>query len=43
MGTHVPKLNKGLPFAPKQVDINVSTAAKKLALLPKRTYNGDVK
>ena len=44
MGTHVLKLNKGLIFAQKRANINVSmSAAPKLALVPAGRYNFDVK
>ena len=42
--THVLKLNKVPLFAKKPVNINISgSAAPKLALVPARHYNSDVK
>ena len=44
MGAHVLKLNKGLLFARKPVNINVSrSAAAKLALVPASRSNYNVK
>ena len=44
MGVHVLKLKKGLLFAPKPANINVSMyTAPKLALVPASRYNCDVK
>ena len=43
MGAHVLKLNKGLLFIRKPVDIIASrSAAPKLALVPANRYNFDV-
>ena len=43
METHVLKLNKGLIFAQKRANINVSrSAVPKLALVPASCYNCDV-
>ena len=44
MGVHVLKLNKGLLFAPKLANINVSRyTAPKLAIVQASRYNCDVK
>ena len=44
MGTHVLKLNDGLPFNRKPVNINVSgSAAPKLTFVPASRYKCDVK
>ena len=44
MRVHVLKLNKGLRFARKQVNINVSkSAAPELALVPASRFKCDVK
>ena len=44
MGAHGLKLNKGLLFAQKLANINVSRSdAPKLALVPASRYNCDVK
>ena len=44
MGPHVFKHNKGLRFARKPVNIDVSrSAAPKVALVPASSYNCDVK
>ena len=42
-GAHVLKLNKGLLFARKPVNLNVSrSAVPKLALVPASRYNCDI-
>ena len=44
MGAHVLKLNKGLLFAPKPANINISRyTAPKLAIVPASRNNCDVK
>ena len=44
MGAYVPRLNKGLLFARKLVNINVSRyTAQKLAIVPECRYTCDAK
>ena len=42
MGAHILKLNKGIPFARKPVNINVSRSAGPKLILCRCRYNCDV-